>query len=515
MGPGTDLGEFVIESIAGRGGMGVVYRARQKTPGRTVALKVISAEYATDPQFRARFEGEAEIAARIEHPNVIPVYAVGQWNGTLFIAMRFVDGLDLRALLARETRLEPARAAALVDQVGQALDAAHAHGLVHRDVKPANILVTAAGGREHVYLTDFGVSRAVAGTQGVTGTGAFIGTVDYVAPEQARGERVDARADVYSLGCVLFHVLTGTVPFPVDNELAKLYAHGSQPAPSVLERNPDVPPAFEAVVSRAMSKSPDDRYQSAGDLGRAAVAASSGTAVSGAERTVAVGAAAPSNAAVAVGAAAPSVAAGAAAPSNPAVAVGATAPSNAAVAPAGTPPVPPTSAAAAPRRRRLLLAASALAVLVVATAIVVAVAGGGSGSPPTSTLSLTPVQAQDVPAIAHRRRLQEVALKAAAGYEYRLALETVDAPSGSTARTRLPLYMTLMARRGSMPFVTVQRLQLPSTWPWTKSSIVASFTLDPNPDGSGQVGLSWYAVAGDQTDVTKYLSVGPQGIQLD
>ncbi len=295
MGPGSDLGEFVIEAVAGRGGMGVVYRARQKTPARIVALKVISTALAEDAQFRVRFQSEAAIAAQIEHPNVIPVYAVGDADGTLFIAMRFVDGLDLRALLASEPKLEPARAASIVDQVAQALDAAHAHGLVHRDVKPANILVATTGAREHVYLTDFGVSRRIAGTSALTGTGAFIGTIDYVAPEQARGEHVDARSDVYSLGCVLFQVLTGTVPFQVDNDLAKLYAHGSQPAPSVLERDPSLPPAFEAVLLRAMSKRPEDRYQSAGDLGRAAVAASSGAAVATSERTVAVGDAAPAD----------------------------------------------------------------------------------------------------------------------------------------------------------------------------------------------------------------------------
>jgi predicted Ser/Thr protein kinase len=493
MGPGTDLGEFVIEAAAGRGGMGVVYRARQKTPARIVALKVISAELAEDPQFRTRFQSEAAIAAQIEHPNVIPVYAVGEANGTLFIAMRFVDGLDLRALLARDTRLEPARAVSIVDQVAQALDAAHAHGLVHRDVKPANILVATTGAREHVYLTDFGVSRRIAGTSALTGTGAFIGTIDYVAPEQARGEHVDARSDVYSLGCVLFQALTGTVPFPVDNDLAKLYAHGSQPAPSVLDRDPSLPAAFEAVLLRAMSKRPEDRYQSAGDLGRAAVAAGSGAAITVSERTVAVGPAAPAGTP----------------PTTPAD----TPPTK----PADTPPTAPASPSApAPRRRRLLLAGAGLAALVAAIAVVVAVlATGGSGSPSVSTLSLTPVQSQFVPAIPHRRLVQQVALKARAGYEYRLSLETEDAPPGSTARTRLPLYMTLMARRGSMPFVTVQRLKLPSIWPWTRSSIVASFTLDPNPDGSGQVGLSWYAVAGDKTDVTHYLDVGPQGIRLD
>jgi predicted Ser/Thr protein kinase len=476
MGPGTDLGEFVIEAVAGRGGMGVVYRARQKTPARIIALKVVSAELAEDPQFRTRFQSEAAIAAQIEHPNVIPVYAVGEANGTLFIAMRFVNGLDLRAVLAKDTRLEPPRAVSIVDQAAQALDAAHAHGLVHRDVKPANILVATTGAREHVYLTDFGVSRRIAGTSALTGTGAFIGTIDYVAPEQARGEHVDARSDVYSLGCVLFQALTGTVPFPVDNDLAKLYAHGSQPAPSVLDRDPSLPPAFEAVLLRAMSKRPEDRYQSAGDLGRAAVAANEGASVSVAERTVAVGAAAPT----------------------------------------GTPPTVAAPAPAPARgRRRLLLAGAGLAALVAAIAVVVVLATGGSGSPTVSTLSLTPVQSQYVPAIAHRRLVQQVALKARAGYEYRLSLETEDAPPGSTARTRLPLYMTLMARRGSMPFVTVQRLKLPSVWPWTRSSIVAAFTLDPNPDGSGQVGLSWYAVAGDQTDVTHYLDVGPQGIRLD
>jgi hypothetical protein len=180
---------------------------------------------------------------------------------------------------------------------------------------------------------------------------------------------------------------------------------------------------------------------------------------------------------------------------------------------------PTPTPARAPRRRRLIVAGAGLGGLIAVIAVVIVLAGGGSNSPATSTststLSLTPVQSQYLPAIPHRRLVQQVALKARAGYEYRLALETEDAPAGSTARTRLPLYMTLMARRGSMPFVTVQRLKLPSIWPWTRSSIVASFTLDPNPDGSGQVGLSWYAVAGDKTDVTHYLDVGPQGIRLD
>jgi hypothetical protein len=289
------IGAFVIDSVAGRGGMGIVYRARQREPDRVVALKVIAPEFAGDPSFQARFKSEGRIAARLEHPNVIPVYAVGEDCGVLYIAMRFVVGTDLRAVIEQEGQLSPGRAALLVDHVGQALDAAHAEGLVHRDVKPANILISAAGGREHVYLTDFGLSRHVAASQAFTATGAFVGTVDYVAPEQVRGDRLDARTDVYSLGCVLFHALTGRVPYPEPNQIAKLYAHDSQPPPSVREAVPELPPALDAVVGRAMAKAPDDRYQSAGDLGAAAMAAVAAAPVARAERSVAVGEAAPSD----------------------------------------------------------------------------------------------------------------------------------------------------------------------------------------------------------------------------
>src|SRR3954452_6153783 len=239
LGPGAEIDGFVIEAVAGRGGMGVVYRARQQRPDRVVALKVIAPDLAHDAAFRARFERESSIAAQIEHPNVIPVYAIGEADGVLYIAMRFVDGTDLRTLLDGDGPVDPLRAAKIVDRVGRALDAAHAQGLVHRDVKPANILLADAAGGDHVYLTDFGLSRHVHATSGPTRTGAFMGTIDYVAPEQARGERVDARADVYSLGCVLFTALTGGVPFDLDNDLAKLYAHDRSPAPSVLARSPD------------------------------------------------------------------------------------------------------------------------------------------------------------------------------------------------------------------------------------------------------------------------------------
>jgi serine/threonine-protein kinase len=290
---GSELDGFVIEDVAGRGGMGVVYRARQKQPDRVVALKVIAAEFASAPAFRARFQREWSIAAQIEHPNVIPVYAVGEAGDVLYIAMRFVAGTDLRGLLKREGRLAARRAATIVDQVAQALDAAHAHGLVHRDVKPANILVSRIGRRDHVYLSDFGLSRNMEGSQGLTVSRGVLGSVDYVAPEQVRGERIDARADVYSLGCVLFTALTGTVPFPMDNDLAKLYAHDQQPPPSALGRAEDLPTQFETVLACAMAKAPEKRYSSAGDLGRAAIAAASGEPLSSTGNVVAVGSAAP------------------------------------------------------------------------------------------------------------------------------------------------------------------------------------------------------------------------------
>jgi predicted Ser/Thr protein kinase len=366
--PGAVVGGFVIERVAGRGGMGVVYRARQKQPDRIVALKVIAPDLAGDPEFRKRFERESAITAQIEHPNVIPVIAVGEEQGTLFIAMRYVDGTDLRTLIVQETRLEPRRAATLVDQVAQALDAAHRHGLVHRDVKPANVLISAAGAREHVYLTDFGLSRQMSGSQDLTRTGALLGTIDYVAPEQVRGGAVDARTDVYSLGCLLFHALSGSVPYPLESDLAKIYAHDSKPPPSLLERAPDVPPAFEAVVMRAMAKEPDARYLSAGDLGRAALAAASNATLSRAERSVAFGSAASSQATAVPTHAFGSETAGHARRPAAESAAGTGSGSGGGAQPAS---------ARGDRRRLLLGSALGVAAVAVALAVVLALSGGG------------------------------------------------------------------------------------------------------------------------------------------
>jgi hypothetical protein len=289
---GDEFAGYRIERSLGRGGMGVLYLAIEPGLERRVALKLIAPEAAADEVFARRFAEESKIAASIEHPNVVPIYAAGEEGGIPFIAMRYVSGSDLGRRLAREGRLDPPAAAALIAQVGNGLDAIHAAGLVHRDVKPANVLLSGAGGEDHAYITDFGVARNVATESGLTQTGRFVGTLDYVAPEQISGGAVDARADVYALGCLLFKLLTGEVPFPRDAEVARLYAHLNDPPPAPSLHATAVPMALDDVVIRAMSKQPDDRYPSAGDLGRAATAALSGSRPELPERTVATGAAA-------------------------------------------------------------------------------------------------------------------------------------------------------------------------------------------------------------------------------
>ncbi len=286
--PGLEL-----ESVLGRGGMGIVYCAREARLNRLVAVKVINAELADDPVFRRRFEGESRIAAGLEHPNVLPVYAANEHEGTLYLVTRYIEGSDLKEQLATGGRMAPARALAILGQVAQALDAAHAQGLVHRDVKPANILLAHPGTpSEHAYLTDFGLSKQVASVSGLTRTGQFVGTVDYIAPEQARGEGIDARADVYALGCVLYEMVTGHVPYPRDSDVAKLYAHLHDMPPPASTQAPGIPPALDAVIERALAKDPNTRYPSAGDLARAAHSALSGHAIAHPERSVARGAAA-------------------------------------------------------------------------------------------------------------------------------------------------------------------------------------------------------------------------------
>lgn len=264
-------GKYVIQSLAGRGGMGLVYRAHQVLPDRTVALKVIAPNLIGEIEFRTRFKEEASLAARIEHPNVIPIYDAGEHDGLLYIVMRFVDGLDLGRLLSDHDRLEPTRAERIVTQVAAALDAAHDRGLVHRDVKPANILVARGASGEHVYLTDFGLTKPITdvGARRATTTGRWLGTLDYVAPEQLNGAPADVRSDVYSLGCLLHQLLTGVVPFPSDQVAATIHGHLSADPPSPSALASSVPRELDAVVAQAMAKDPGARYQTAGGLATA------------------------------------------------------------------------------------------------------------------------------------------------------------------------------------------------------------------------------------------------------
>jgi serine/threonine protein kinase len=289
---GDEFAGYRIERRLGRGGMGILYLALEPGLQRRVALKLIAPEVGTDEVFARRFAEESRIAASIEHPNVVPIYAAGEEGGVPWIAMRYVAGSDLGRRIAREGHLDPVEAVALIAQVGNGLDAIHAAGLVHRDVKPANVLLGGEANSAHAYITDFGVARNIATESGLTQTGRFVGTLDYVAPEQISGEPIDARADVYALGCLLFKLLTGEVPFPREGEAARLYAHLNDPPPAPSLYATAVPPALDDVVVRAMAKPPGDRYLSAGDLGRAAQAALSGTGVALPERTVATGAAA-------------------------------------------------------------------------------------------------------------------------------------------------------------------------------------------------------------------------------
>jgi serine/threonine protein kinase len=275
---GASLGPYRIESEVGRGGMGVVYRARQETAliQRTVALKVLSPVLSTDDNFRRRFANEALHAASIDHEHIVPIYDAGEINGHLFLAMRYVEGTDLATLLRRVQRLEPRRALGIVRQAGRALDAAHRSGLIHRDVKPANMLIASGAGRDatdHVYLGDFGLTKAASSRTELTKPGHFLGTLDYIAPEHIAGERLSPAVDIYALGCVLYQCLVGLPPFVKESEVALIHAHLNAPPPRITSVRPDLPPALDGIIGRALSKDPDRRYASCAELVAAAEAA--------------------------------------------------------------------------------------------------------------------------------------------------------------------------------------------------------------------------------------------------
>ncbi|MET8170045.1 serine/threonine-protein kinase [Streptomyces sp. NPDC005329] len=264
---GRRIAGYRIEGEIGRGGMAVVYRAHDLRLDRTVALKLLAPELARNDVFRKRFTHESRVAAAIDHPHIVPVFEADETDGVLYIAMRYVEGSDLRHLLDREGPLPPATAVRIAAQVASALDAAHEHGLVHRDVKPGNILVargTDSDHPEHVYLTDFGLTKKSLSLTGFTSVGQFVGTLDYVAPEQISGQPVDGRCDVYGLACVVYECLAGGPPFLRDDDVALLWAHQKADPPPLTEARPGLPPHMDAVFARALAKSPEARHDTCG-----------------------------------------------------------------------------------------------------------------------------------------------------------------------------------------------------------------------------------------------------------
>jgi serine/threonine protein kinase len=264
--PGTTVAGYRIEALIGRGGMGAVYRAEEEGLGRRVALKVIAPELASDERFRERFLRESRIAASLDHPHVIPIYQAGEVDGLLFLAMRYVEGYDLAKLIAEHGALDPKRTVDLLSQIAEALDAAHEKGLVHRDIKPSNVLIAEAAGKEHCYLGDFGLTKRTGSLSGVSVAGEIVGTLEYVAPEQITGDALDERADVYSLGCVVYECLTGQSPFPRATDVALLWAHVHEEPTPPSQARPDLPKELDTVLARALAKEPGRRYRSAGEL---------------------------------------------------------------------------------------------------------------------------------------------------------------------------------------------------------------------------------------------------------
>ncbi len=401
---GTEIAGFRIESVLGRGGMSVVYLAEQTRLGRKVALKVLASGFLErDEQFRDRFLQESHIAASLDHPNIIPIYDAGEEDGCLYIAMRYVEGRDLSQILDQEGPLGLGRTLFILDQVASALDTAHAHGLVHRDVKPANVLLV--GNTDRVYLTDFGVAKPTT-SAGMTRTGFFIGTPDYCAPEQIEGREIDARTDVYALGGVLYSSLTGLTPYARDTEVAVLHAHLLEPPPKLIKQRPELPNALDRVLARAMAKAKEDRYPSCGEFLAAAEAAARERPMTApfVEPAGPATVLAPSDGDPAATVADPTATPSAAPPASASAPPAATPPPGPAPAdtapPAATPPAaappaePPPAAASEPSRVRKAprfgtrtLVAALLAVVVALAAVLAVVLltrGGGSSNPPAT-----------------------------------------------------------------------------------------------------------------------------------
>ena len=290
---GSIVAGYRIDEMIGRGGMGVVYRATNVALHRIYALKVLAPELAEDEQFRERFKRETRIAASLHHPNIVGIHNAGEHDDLLFFVMDYVTGTDLHEILLKQGALEPDRAVDLLEPCASALDAAHARGLVHRDVKPANILISVKDGEEHAYLTDFGLAKRFDAASAMTAQGLIVGTVNYMAPEQIAGTRTDSRTDIYGLACVFFQMLTGRVPYERENSVATLFAHIHDPPPPLDGAIIETYPAFVPVLQKAMAKEPSDRYFSAGDFARDAEAALKGVRLSAPPTIVGTGEAMP------------------------------------------------------------------------------------------------------------------------------------------------------------------------------------------------------------------------------
>jgi serine/threonine-protein kinase len=363
---GAKFAGYRITGVIGRGGMSIVYAAEHLQLGRTLALKLLAPALAADDSFRERFIRESRIAASLDHPNIVQIYDAGEADGLLYIAMRHVEGADVRTLLERQGPLGLGQTLFLLEQVAGALDAAHERDLVHRDIKPANILV--AQPSERAYLTDFGVAKLMSG-RGLTKTGYFLGTFEYAAPEQIEGKPVDGRTDLYALGCVLYECLSGEAPFGAETEGSIIHAHLVEPPPKVTAKRPDLPPGLNVVIARAMAKAKEERYPTCGELMSAV-------------RAVALGTAAPRTEAARIATSVPPAAETILAPSEPSAPVAALP-----APPPTTPeaPPPPAPAAREPRtveltmRRLVVLGLAAAALLAAAVVAAVLLAGGDDG----------------------------------------------------------------------------------------------------------------------------------------
>jgi serine/threonine protein kinase len=383
---GTEIGGYRIEALIGRGGMSDVYLAEHPgLPGRKVALKILSPELAEDESFRERFVRESRLAAALEHPNIVPIYQAGEFESSLFIVMRYVDGPDLSGLIESEGRLDPQRTLSILSQVAGALDAAHARELVHRDVKPGNVLIApgkGTGGRDHAYLSDFGLVRGAESRAISAPGGPLIGTLAYIAPEQIEGKAVDRRADIYSLGCVLYECLTGQVPFRRDTQTALMWAHVNEPAPPVTAVLPNAPPAIDGVLARALAKSPEARYGNATELvTEASAALGPGIGRETTQQTV------PRDLRPDAAVTQPPMPTS----SSPAPPM----PSETAPAPAPAPTAPgpsaPTTTPARGSKAKVQLIAGLVAALVVGVVVVLLLGGGGGGGDlPVATIDSAP-----------------------------------------------------------------------------------------------------------------------------